>query len=70
MHTVPEGRSLTSVTPKLDSACHGRTKAPQSIPEVKPVQEDAMEDETLLAENTTEAAQSVRHTVMSFTVFI
>ncbi|KAL5968801.1 Inner centromere protein [Taenia solium] len=62
MQTVPEGRSLASITPKLDSVHPVRSKASQSIPEVKPVQGDATEDDTLLAECTTEATQSFRHT--------
>ncbi|VDK40639.1 unnamed protein product [Taenia asiatica] len=61
MRTVPEERSLASITPKLDSVYPVRSKASQSIPEVKPVQGDATEDDTLLAESTTEATQSFRH---------
>ncbi|KAL5105119.1 hypothetical protein TcWFU_002270 [Taenia crassiceps] len=61
MQTVIEGRSLASVTPKLGSVYPGRTKASHSVPEVKSVQGDSAEDDTLPAENNAEATQLVRH---------
>ncbi|CDS38058.1 conserved hypothetical protein [Echinococcus multilocularis] len=62
MCIVPEERSQSPVTPLLDSVYSGLTKGSRSTTEIKPVQGDATGDETLVAENTTEAATSVQRT--------